>query len=46
MTEQDPRVEEWKEKFFKVSDALEKQQDYDSTAGAESESPCPDLTGT
>lgn len=29
MAEQDPRVEEWKEKFFKVSDALEKQQDYD-----------------
>lgn len=29
MAEQDPRVEEWKEKFFKVSDSLEKQQDYD-----------------
>lgn len=29
MAEQDPKIEEWKEKFFKVSDSLEKQQDYD-----------------
>ncbi|MDX1474936.1 MAG: diguanylate cyclase [Reinekea sp.] len=29
MAKQDPKVEEWKEKFFEVSDMLEKQQDYD-----------------
>ncbi len=29
MAEQDPKLEEWKEKFFKVSESLEKQQDYD-----------------
>ncbi|MEX1200330.1 MAG: diguanylate cyclase [Methylophaga sp.] len=29
MAEQNPKVEEWKEKFFKVSDSLEKQQNYD-----------------
>ncbi|WP_438971669.1 GGDEF domain-containing protein [Methylophaga sp.] len=29
MAERDPKVEEWKEKFFKVSDSLEKQQEYE-----------------
>ncbi len=29
MAQQNPKVEEWKEKFFKVSESLQKQQDYD-----------------
>lgn len=29
MVAKDAKVEEWKEKFFKVSEALEKQQHYE-----------------
>lgn len=29
MAERDPKVEEWKEKFLKVSDSLEKQKNYE-----------------